>query len=83
MEKDGDVKFYCPRCNKPGSVHETLQNRNYAIQALRLPYFLCGECRLIFISKRLVIKTISEWRNRNQGLKKFLSYISIRKRPNT
>ncbi|MDO8560798.1 MAG: hypothetical protein Q7R91_01115 [bacterium] len=66
MENDERFQFYCPRCDKSASVHETLR-RDYAAQALRTPYFLCGECRLMFISKQLVRKVVSEWWHGNKS----------------
>ena len=66
MENDAPWKFYCPRCGKPAAVHQTLGGREYTAEALRTPYFLCGECRLIFISKKIVRKTVSEWWHGNK-----------------
>ena len=66
MESGGFYQFYCPRCDKPASVHETLR-RDFAAQALRTPYFLCGTCRLMFISRQLVKKAVSAWWHGNKS----------------
>lgn len=66
MRNDGYPRFYCPRCGKLASINETLR-RDYAAQALRTPYFLCGDCRLIFISRQLVRKTVNEWWHGNRS----------------
>ena len=65
MKNDERSQFYCPRCHKPVSIHETIR-RDYAAQALRTPYFLCGECRLMFISRQLVRRVVSKWWHRNK-----------------
>ena len=59
--------LYCPRCNKLASVNETLSRREYTAQVLRTPYFLCGECRLMFISRQLVKNAVSAWWHGNKS----------------
>ena len=53
--------FYCPRCGKLASFSEAVFSRSYAARRLGALYFFCGYCRLIFISKKLVRDTVSEW----------------------
>lgn len=53
--------FCCPRCKKPAHVHETRGQRNFVVETLVTPYFLCPDCRLIFISRKLVRIAVSEW----------------------
>lgn len=64
MEKGEYVQFCCPSCNKPASQCDTLDRREFSAEALTTPYFLCGECRLMFISKQLVRRAVSEWWHR-------------------
>ena len=66
-QKGGFIQFYCHNCLKLASEHNTLIRRDYAIEALRTPYFLCGEYRLIFISRQLVRNVVSEWWHRNKS----------------
>ncbi|MDP1688661.1 MAG: hypothetical protein Q8L47_00840 [bacterium] len=60
MKKNEIYDYICPHCKKIASVHRTL-NKTYAAQSLRIPYFLCGECRLIYISRSLLKETVREW----------------------
>lgn len=54
--------FACPKCEKPPAGDAVLL-RQYSVRALRLPYFLCGDCRICDYSKSLLRQTISRWRN--------------------
>lgn len=60
MKRNMVYEYVCPGCKKIASKHNTL-NRSYAVQSLRIPYFLCGDCRLIYISKSLLKQTVREW----------------------
>ncbi|MBI2121827.1 MAG: hypothetical protein HYT98_01775 [Candidatus Sungbacteria bacterium] len=57
--------FYCSRCNKPSTPNYTNGSREYANEAFVMSYFLCKNCRLIFISKRLLRKEVRAWWKRN------------------
>lgn len=58
-----DYDLYCPVCEKractanPGFIR-------YSVRRLELPIFLCGECRTIYIDKKIIRHTINEWRKR-------------------
>lgn len=68
-DEDEENQFYCPSCGKLASANQTLC-RKYSFEALRTSYFLCGKCRLFFISKKLVRKEVSEWWRRNKARQK-------------
>jgi len=63
---DNNTQYYCPRCKKRARFEQTVGDRKYSMEALRMSYFLCGECRLIFMSKRLTKSEIKEWWERNK-----------------
>lgn len=67
MTKNRCIQFHCPRCNKLASENNTYSRRNFATEALSTPYFLCGKCRLIFISNELVRRVVSDWWHRNKS----------------
>lgn len=58
----------CPKC---GQV-KTPQNGpiiRYSSIRLELPYFMCGECRLIYVDKIILRREISIWRKRSPSTK--------------
>lgn len=54
--------FVCSKCNKYPEENAILMPRNYSFRALRLPYFLCGDCRICSYDKQLTRQTITRWR---------------------
>lgn len=58
-----EYELICPGCGKVKNANWMIGSRNYAMQRLDLPYFMCGKCRLICMDKTAVHKAISEWKN--------------------
>lgn len=54
--------FLCPKCNKCPDSNAILHSRAYSMQALRLPYFMCGDCRVCSYDKQLIKQVITRWR---------------------
>lgn len=64
--------FFCPKCGKKCEPSWACLITNYSIQRLDLPYFLCGDCRLMHIDKLLLRNVVSHWRkNYNKYAKTF------------
>ena len=53
--------LYCPECQKKADTANPMFIR-YSISSLKLPIFLCGKCRTIYIDKPTVRRVISKWR---------------------
>lgn len=54
--------FVCSKCNKCPQENSILMPRFYSVRALRLPYFLCGDCRICSYDKQLTKQIITRWR---------------------
>ncbi|GEM_PF-4859847 len=54
--------FHCPKCNKVPENNAILMPRDYSVYALRLPYFLCGDCRICSYDKELLRQCIARWK---------------------
>lgn len=65
--------LHCPNCGLEKTASD-VSDREYSVRALHLPYFMCGECRLICIDKTTVRKAISAWRNTLPSRKDIPSY---------
>jgi len=52
----------CPKCDTDKEPEWMIGSRNYSMRRLDVPYFMCGECRLICLDKITLRKAISEWR---------------------
>ena len=76
--KTKEYILYCPRCNKENKPDSAILIRKYSVVALHLPYFMCGECRLICLDETVIRHTISKWRNSSSGAKDY-SYKEIYK----
>jgi hypothetical protein len=62
MPEVGADEFVCPGCGAQGrDIVSVGGTRQYAIRRLDLPYFMCGRCRLIGYSKRLVDQCLRSW----------------------
>ena len=61
------TKFYCPKCGKEKLPDNLVSDRKYSVRALCLPYFMCGDCRLIYADKALAKKVFTEWRNSSEN----------------
>ena len=62
MPKD-DRALLCPKCNKEISPAWMIGIRNYSARTLNVPYFICGTCGVIHVSKTAVRRAISAWRS--------------------
>lgn len=58
-----EYELPCPGCGKEKTPCWMIGSRNYSMQRLDVPYFMCGECRLICVNKTAVRKAISQWKN--------------------
>ena len=56
-------KFYCPKCGKEKLPDNVIGSRSYSARRLDLPYFMCGDCRLIYADRPLIQQTIREYGN--------------------
>lgn len=66
----------CPRCGKMLEPSWMFDNSFFVYSWRRadLPYFLCGDCRVAFVDKRLLRACISTWRETEKGLPKRISF---------
>lgn len=62
MSKD-NYTLRCPKCSAMKEPEWMIGSRSYSVYRLDIPYFMCGECRLICLDKITVRKAISEWRD--------------------
>lgn len=62
---------YCPNCNKVIDPCFLFNSEffKYSFSRLDLPYFLCGNCRLAYVDKKLIQKAVSDWRKRTNAHK--------------
>ncbi len=67
----------CPKCNEEKTPEWIIGTRRYSMYRLDVPYFMCGECRVIYVSKSTVRKAISEWRNELSSRKHLPSYENL------
>lgn len=66
-----ELDFFCPKCGKKREPSWACLITNYSIQRLDLPYFLCGDCRLMHIDKRLLRNIVSHWRKNSKYAQTF------------
>src|SRR3989338_1342327 len=57
-----DYTLRCPKCNNEINATWAKGIRNYSMQTIDVPYFMCPACRVIDINNTLVRKAISSWR---------------------
>ena len=60
----------CPACKGQKHPSFAILSRQYSARALALPYFLCGDCRTIYIDKNFVRECISSWRKSSKDAMK-------------
>jgi hypothetical protein len=56
------LEFICPKCGKPMALQNAVMDRSHSAQAPDFTYFLCSECRLMKIDRRIVRSQIAVWR---------------------
>ena len=61
--------YRCPECGKAKDPYYVIGSRNYSMRRWELPYFMCGECRLIYVDKSLIRKIVRELFNEIKGQK--------------
>ena len=44
------------------AVNTAVMTRKYSVRNLSFTYFLCSDCRLMYVSKRLIRDQVSDWR---------------------
>jgi hypothetical protein len=59
-KKSGD-EYICPLCGKSAERNEMIGNRKHTVSIYVVPYFICGACRLLYISKRLIRESMHSW----------------------
>jgi len=53
----------CPKCESAKTPEWVIGTMSYSAQRLDVPYFMCGDCRLIYVDKAILRRAVSEWRN--------------------
>lgn len=56
-----EYNLLCPKCNNAKMPEWVIGTRSYSARRLDVPYFMCGNCRFIYVDKTIVRRTISEW----------------------
>lgn len=64
-----EFAWYCPECSQEKLPDNMVLDRRYSCRALRLPYFMCGGCRLIYVDRVLIREIISNWKYETEELK--------------
>jgi len=69
-------KHLCPNCGKELEISWMFDNSffDYSWRRADLPFFLCGDCRVAFIDKKLLLLSVSTWRNGEKALSKRISF---------
>ncbi len=60
----------CPDCGKEATANELVMDRKHGPQALTSTYFSCADCRLMFVSRRLIRAEISCERKGSEHFRK-------------
>lgn len=64
------MNFSCPKCGRMVQPSWACHITAYCVRRLDLPYFLCGDCRLLHVDKALIRTIVSEWRKNSRFAKK-------------
>lgn len=63
-----DHKYFCPSCGEEKLPDLMIPKEARKFQ-MHLPYFMCSNCRLIYLDRQLIRDIISEWRNSDSSRK--------------
>lgn len=75
-KKIGDV-IYCPQCLKPIEPCLQFWITSYSWRSIRLPWFICIDCKLVYLEKSAIRKTVSSWRNASNNTLRRVTYKQI------
>lgn len=55
-----EIEWYCPRCDKK-STQCVAGWVKYSFVRLDAPYYVCGDCKLAFVSRKLIRQSVRAW----------------------
>ena len=71
--------YFCPECDRAKDPAYIIGIRSYSARRWDLPYFMCGDCRLIYVDKSLIRKTVRAYLDDIKGQKYLPSFPVIYK----